>query len=169
MVRDCPLLSISILSSKEQVNIEFYKQYCIDTNVFLINQFPRVYDKNLPGPWISITPTVHKVLAHSWELIKHNNSCGLANLDESGLEGCNKIVRCVRKTLSRKTSQQDNLIDTLNRMWLASDPVVNHKRLSGKPFCKNCKILGHHTRYCPEKNFFRVENEEDTLFKSLCL
>ena len=156
------------MSSKNKINIDTFKQFCIDTNVIFITHFPRVHKKDLPGPWISITPSVHKVLCHSWELMQHNNGYGLANLDESGLEGCNKIVRCIRKTLSRKVSQETNLIDTFNRMWLTSDPVIYFERLKGKPFCKNCKVLGHHTRYCPKKVFFMVENEEETLFESFC-
>ena len=159
---------LRVLSSKRKVDVEKYKQYCIDTNVFLLSQFPRVIYKKLPGPWISITPSVHKVLAHSWELIQYNDGHGLGNLDESGLEACNKILRTIRKTLSRKISQDANLTDTLNRLWLASDPVVNAERLKAKPFCKLCKVRGHHTRYCPEKVTFSVENEEDTLFASLC-
>ena len=159
---------LRVLSSKRKVNVEKYKEYCIETNVFLLSQFPRVIYKDLPGPWISITPSVHKVLAHSWELIQHNDGHGLGNLDESGLEACNKILRSIRKTLSRKISQEANLRDTLNRLWLASDPVVNAERLKAKPFCKVCQVRGHHTRYCPEKVHFSVENEEDTLFASLC-
>ena len=131
---------LRILFSKRKVDVEKYKQYCIDTNVFLLTKFPRVIYEELPGPWISITPTVHKVLAHSWELIQHNDGHGLGILDESGLEACNKILRSIRKTLSRKTDQDANLADTLNRLWLASDPVVNAERLKAKPFCKVCNV-----------------------------
>ena len=159
---------LRVLSSKRKVDVEKYKQYCIDTNVLFITEFPRVIHTDLPGPWISITPSVHKVLAHSWELIQHNDGHGLGNLDESGLEGCNKILRSIRKTLSRKISQDANLTDTLNRLWLASDPVVNAERLKAKPFCKTCQVKGHHTRYCPEKLCCTVQNEEDTLFASFC-
>ena len=141
---------LRVLSSKRKVDVEKYKQYCIDTNVFLITEFPCVTYKHLPSPWISITPSVHKVLAHSWELIQHNDGHGLGNLDESGLEGCNKILRCIRRSMSRKISQDANLTDTLNRLWLGSDPVVNAERLKAKPFCKTCKVLGHHTCYCPQ-------------------
>ena len=95
---------LRVLLSKRKVDAEKYKQHCITTNLFLITEFSCVTYKHLPGPWISITPPVHKVLAHSWELIKHNGGHGLGNLDEAGLEGCNKILRCIRKTMSRKKS-----------------------------------------------------------------
>ena len=61
-------------------------------------------ENNQQVSWIRITPTVHKVLAHSWELIAHNDGVGLGALDESGLKGCNKILRNIRTNFSRKTS-----------------------------------------------------------------
>ena len=159
---------ICILSSNRNVNVEKYKEFCIETNLFLLREFRRVIRQNLPGPWISITPSLHNVLAHSWELIYHNNSFGLRNLDKSGLEGNVKILRSIRRSLSRKSSQDANLYDILNRLWLGSDPVVNDQRLKGKPFCKHCNERGHSTRYCPQKNVkLKVLNEEVSLFQSL--
>ena len=64
----------------------------------------RVVNRHLPGPWISITPAVHKLLAHSWKLMQNNDNRGLGSLDESGIEGCNKILRSIRINLSRKVS-----------------------------------------------------------------
>ena len=67
------------------------------------------------------------------------------NLDESGLEGNNKILRGIQTKLGRKTSQNANLIDTIRRMWVGSDSQVNYIRLKAKPFCKHCKEQGHST------------------------
>ena len=64
-------------------------------------------------PWISITGSVHKVLGHSWELIELNNGYGIGSLDEAGMEGCHKVLRAICTRLSRKISQQANLIDTI--------------------------------------------------------
>ena len=44
-------------------------------------------------------PAFQKVLAHSWELIELN-AFGLGALDESGLEGCNKMLRKARNCSS---------------------------------------------------------------------
>ena len=71
---------------------------------------------------------MHKVFGHSWELIELNDGYGLGNLDESGLEGCNKILRKVRSELARKNSQINNLTDALTRLWASSDPLVNATR-----------------------------------------
>ena len=48
-------------------------------------------------------------------MIELNNSKGLKNLDESGLEGNNKILCSIRLNLARKNSQSENLEDTLRR------------------------------------------------------
>ena len=101
------------MSSKERVDVEKFKHFCTDLYVYLLESFKCVTNKHLPGPWISITPSLHKVLTHSWELIENNDGYGLGSLDESGLEGCNKILRHVRTNLSRKQSQKSNLVDTI--------------------------------------------------------
>ena len=93
-----------VMSSYDEVNTNAYKSYCTELYLILIKEFPRQIDRHLPGPWISITPSVHKLLAHSWELIQNNENHGLSSLDESGLEGCNKILRSIRTNLSRKVS-----------------------------------------------------------------
>ena len=73
---------------------------------------------------------------------------GWGALDECGLEGCNKILRNVRTNITRKTCQKDNLVDTIRRMWVSSDPVVNYKRNESQPRCKICDDVGHTIRSC---------------------
>ena len=60
---------IRILSSKSQVTVDEFKLFCSDLYLFLLDSFPCVSQVHLPGPWISITPALHKVLAQSWELM----------------------------------------------------------------------------------------------------
>ena len=110
-----------VMSSKGEVNIQEYKHYCTKLNLVLVNDFPHVVNRHLPGPSISITLAVHKLLAHSWELMQNNDNRGLGSLDESGLEGCNKILRSICINLLRKVSQTLNLVDTINRMWVSSE------------------------------------------------
>ena len=71
--------------------------------------------------WISVPPSLHKLLAHSWELIDLNDGRGLKCFDESGLEANNKILRSIRLKLARKTSQADNLQDVINRIGIRSE------------------------------------------------
>ena len=115
--------------------------YCM-----LVTPFPGA-DK----AWISITPTVHKLLGHSWEMIESNDECRLKCPDESGLEETNKVLRSIRSKLSRKISQSSNLQDTFTRLWMRSDPKVDEIYGSTRPFCKFCKDYGHTERYCTTK------------------
>ena len=57
-------------------------------------------------PWVSVTPAVHKVLGHSWELIELNSCYGSGALDESGTEDCQKVLRNLRINLSRKQTSR---------------------------------------------------------------
>ena len=152
---------LRVLSSKKSVNVEKYKQFCTDFHKFLIMSFPRHVHKELPGPWISITPSLHKVLCHSWELIELNDESGLGSLDESGLEGNNKLLRAIRTNLSRKSSQIANLRDTINRMWIGSDPIINRERSKALPFCKLCNENGHSYRYCSKRKPCDIDIDED--------
>ena len=151
------------MSSKGEVNIQEYKHYCNKLNHVLVNDFPLVVNRQLPSPWISITPAVHKLLAHSWELMQNNDNRGLGSLDESGLEGCNKILRSIRINLSRKVSQTLNLVDTINRMWVSSDPWVNNERGKTLPFCTHCDERGHGIRYCAKKNIVDTAPTEEEM------
>ena len=97
-----------------------------------------------------------------------NDGEGLQRLDESGMEGCNKILRAVRTRQARKTSQEACNEDCLGRMWVGSDPVLQAERMAALPFCKHCVLYGHGTRYCPNRNQQQgPEREEDYLVKNL--
>ena len=157
------------MSFTQNVNVTEYKHLCTELYLFIIQSFPRVIDTHLEEPWISISPSLHKLLENPWELIELNCDLGLGYLDESGLEGNNKIIRGIRTKLSRKISQYENPADTI-RMWLGSDPKINCVRFNAKPLCKYCKIQGHSTRYCQIKNpHYGPVNSDDALFESLIL
>ena len=102
--------------------------------------------------WVSVSATLHKLLVHSWELISLNDGEGLEHLGESGLEGCNKILRTIRYRQARKILQQACNMDCLSRMWVGSDPMLQQERMAALPFCTHSQIKGHWTRYCAVKN-----------------
>ena len=52
--------------------------------------------------WIYLSPTVHGLLHHIWELIQANDNFGLQEYSESALEGNMKFLRFYRKILARK-------------------------------------------------------------------
>ena len=106
---------LRMFSSSKTIDVTELRKLC--TTFYLL--YPRNTEKQT---WISITPSLHKLLGHSWELIELNADCGLKNFNETGLEANNKILRLIRLKLARKTSQTANLHDVINRLWLGSDP-----------------------------------------------
>ena len=101
---------LRVFCSGRKVVVTKYRGLCTSLYLSYLEQFP----------WVVITPSAHKLLAHSWELMENNDECGLKNFDESGLEANNKVLRGIRTKLARKTSQDDNLNYTINRLWLGS-------------------------------------------------
>lgn len=89
------------LSSDKRILVAEYKNVCTKLNLLLLNQVS----------WASITPSLHKVLAHSWELIEANDETGLKALSEEGFEANNKRLRLYRIKLSRQNNQLNNLTD----------------------------------------------------------
>ena len=80
---------------------------CKDTYHLIIDTFP----------WVSITPTLHKVLAHSTELIQQfNGGRGLKSFSEEGLEASHKYIRRYREQLARKISFEANIKDVFIRL-----------------------------------------------------
>ena len=145
------------MSSDRKVNQDKFKDSCQDLYIHLLDKMT----------WMSITPTLHKLLAHAPQLVKHNGGRGLKRLSEEGLESNNKRLRTYRITLSRKMSQKANLEDCLTRLWIGSDPAVGAERAKGRPFCEECLETGHTQRSCATKHKMssaEVENVEVNSF-----
>ena len=137
---------LNVINSTEKLkDVMYFKEYCQSLYRDILEWFPNAV----------ITPTVHKILSHSWELIQHNDDYGLGKYSEEGLEGCNKILRRIRTTLSRKTSKDANQIDCLQRLWAKSDPICNKIRRDILPYCSICQKKVHGTRYCTSKSLIR--------------
>ena len=130
--------------SNSKVNIDEFKMFCLDTYKLILSKFN---NENLK--WINISPTVHALLAHGWELISLNDGIGLGQYTEGGLENNNKFLRFYRRNLARKVSQSTNLEDCLTRLWLRSDPKM--RDAGPKANCSRCKSTGHFTVSCPQK------------------
>jgi hypothetical protein len=99
---------IRAMSSSQKINIKKYRDICKETNILLRQEMP----------WVSLTPTIHKLLGHTWELIELNNDTGLKSWSEEGMEANNKQLRIFREKLSRKTNQLQNLEDCFKRLWV---------------------------------------------------
>ena len=102
-------------------------------------------------PWVKVTETVHRTLAHSYELIAANDGRGLLEFSEENLESNNKFLCKFRTYLSRQSGQLVSLTDTGNRLWLKSDPKMRSLNLILR--WALCNKTGHSSRFlqCPEK------------------
>lgn len=75
-------------------------------------------------PWAVVSPSVHRILAHCWEIIMLNDGYGLGGESEEGLEALNKYIRERREHGSRKDSTENNFTDTFNHLWDRSRPTI---------------------------------------------
>ena len=71
---------------------------------------------------INISPTVHSLLAHSWELFERNGRDFVSEFSESGLEADNKFMKAIHASKSSKISEEACPYDTVSRMWDESNP-----------------------------------------------
>ena len=110
---------LRIFNSDRRINTIELGNLCRDTYLLILDSFP----------WANISPTLHKVLAHSEELlIEMNAGHGFKCFSEEGSEACNKLIRRYREHLARKTSFEDNIIDVFVRLASESDPVLVKSR-----------------------------------------
>ena len=85
----------------------------------------------------------------------------------SGLEGLHKILRNVRKDLSRKNSLYLQIQDVFKFMWTQSDPQVRAMRRRLE--CSQCLATSHTKRGCPELKNNVIHDEDNDLVNSLLL
>ena len=78
-----------------------------------------------------MSPSVHQMLAHNWELFDIVEGKPIAVWSESGLEAWNKHVRSFRSGAgcrARQNSVQNNIHDVFVRMLVTSSPVISKAR-----------------------------------------
>ncbi len=106
---------IRVLNSQHRIiNVPEYQNLCTSVYLKICKSFP----------WAIVSPSLHRVLAHSWERIELNDAKGLGSESEEGSEAQNKYIRFLRVHGSRKTSTEDNFKDTWNHLWRRSSPMV---------------------------------------------
>ena len=74
---------------------------------------------------LTFPPTLHKALAHGWELVQRNQGKGLGCFSESGLEALNKWIRYYNDHGSRKDSTEHQMEDKFNHLWQGSSPLLS--------------------------------------------
>ena len=83
---------LCVFNSSHKLDVGKLEMLCKSTYEYIVTNFP----------WISITPSLHILLAHSTELTdKYNNGCGLKLYSEECIEALNKHIRHYRDKLAR--------------------------------------------------------------------
>ena len=113
---------LRILNSREQVQIKKFHDFCLETYILQLQTFP----------WMHVSPTVHRYLAHASQAMQKNGGYGLGQLSEAPLESIHKNMRFARKFLSRKTNLAHNLDDVYARLWLEAAPQMRKFKPSKK-------------------------------------
>ena len=103
-----------IKSQKRRVKIEKVRGLAQDVYLAIVEHFS----------WAVVSPSVHRILAHSWEVMELNNGFGLGDLSEEGLEALNKMIRTRREHGARKDSTENNFRDCYNHLWDRSRPTI---------------------------------------------
>ena len=109
----CSLVKV-MNSQKRRVNVDNVSRLGRQVYLLIVRRFP----------WAAISPSVHRILAHSWEVIQLNDCYGLGNQSEEGLEALNKNIRSIRSKGARKTSTEKNFTDVWNHLWDRSRPTI---------------------------------------------
>ena len=142
--------------------MEEYKPVCTEFYIFLLTEFPRQTQKHLPGPWISVTPTVHKLLAHSWELMAPVVSETWMSLDWNGMinfsrpsgqsfrerrvksKTCKTQTEC-GSSLTRLSTRNDvKLIHSANTAKFVVTPLdIVRKRICSLELCRKRTLRDH--------------------------
>ena len=110
---------IRVFNSNQEGDIELFDRLCKDAYEIILIRLP----------WANVTPSLHKLLAHSAELIHNcNDGHGMKVFSEEGLESCNKLIRRYREPLARKTSFSHNCKDIFLRLLSQSNPLLTSYR-----------------------------------------
>jgi hypothetical protein len=102
-----------VISSKNMIKTKEFHSLCSDTYRALLTKYP----------WVKVSPTVHKILAHSAEIAEFL-PLPLGMFGEEGSEGRNKIYRQDREHHSRQFSRLASITDVFNRAMDSSDPYI---------------------------------------------
>lgn len=109
---------LKALSCMQPLDSVKFKAFCRKTADFWIDNYPEH----------KMTPSVHKVLAHSTEIM-HNLSLPIAYFSEEAAEASNKIHRKNRAHHCRRTSRAATLYDVFDRQLCLSDPFLSTLRV----------------------------------------
>ena len=127
----------------KKVNIQQLKQLGIELMACYRNYFP----------WAYMSPSVHQMAAHAWELFEINNGKSISMWSECPVEAWNKHIRAFKSGPACRTRQMSikyAIQDTFTRMLIMTHPnIAGSKRVL---FCSKCQEVGHTARKCNKKS-----------------
>lgn len=117
---------MQVLSSGMMIDPENFGEYAIET--------ARIYVSNYD--WYYMPSSVHKILIHGENVIKHFAVLPIGQLSEDAQESRNKDYRNIRLHHARKCSRSATNEDVFKTLLYTSDPYITSLR---KPYVKNVK------------------------------
>lgn len=117
---------MQVLACGKEIDCEKFKKYCLDTAELCINLYP----------WYKIPPSVHKVLIHGSDIIRHLG-LPIGCLSEEAQEASNKIFRKARAQNSIMKSRMCTNEDIMHYLFISSDPLISSIRIKQEKITKD--------------------------------
>ena len=135
------------------------QEFCTATYLKLLETFP----------WMSVSPSCHRLLAHSAEIIERNDGRGLGTQTEQPSESAHKNLRRTIQNGARTNSLAAMLTDSFNKQFIWTDPRTRAERR--ELHCSGCQEVGHTLRKCPlrekKPKIDKNSNSEKELHKTI--
>ena len=112
-----------------------------------------------------MSPSVHQMAAHAWELFEINNGLPISMWAECPVEAWNKYIRAYKSgpaCRARQNSIQNNIRDTFSRMLIMTHPKLSLRKRQLQ--CSKCGKQGHTVRSC---NPVKPNTTEDKLIEDI--
>ena len=120
-------------------------------------------------PWAMISPSVHQMCAHSWELFVLTGGTPIAKYSEQSGESWNKFIRAYKSGTSSKSRQmsvQLNTHDIFCRLMIRTHPLIATKKRMLS--CSRCQRFGHTVRGCKAGVETVLSEEQAAVQKCFC-
>ena len=161
LLRDLNIMLRVTQSTKKGVHTTKLRQLGID----IMSHVRSAFLDHLGQPWINITPSLHAMCAHSWQLIDILDA-PVALYSEQAQEHWNKYLAKYKSgvaTRARQHSVRINILDIFQRMMAMTHPKVASKRR--RIICQTCKKEGH-TAFSKKHHGYGPKKWEDSIVDS---
>lgn len=145
-------LILKLLRSKRLLNVQELEILCETTRTRYFKEYP----------WASMSPSFHRLLVHSGQIIQSFWPIPISSTAEDGLESWHKKWRAYFTSYVGQMSHESRLLDATHRAHYETDPVIakhysslRRKRINQKKFPPRVK------KYFMETNPDDFRTEED--------